>query len=291
RPGPSARSGGSGIRWTIRRLLATPQGLVGTALLALELLIVILGPFLAPYNPDGIGAAPVQGSSAAHLLGTDTYGRDVLSRVLVGGGSVIVLPLLAVITSVLIGSIVGLVSGYLRGRFDAVVTWVLDVALAVPTYLSVIVIIAGFGTGQVVVVTAVAAVYAPYIARVLRAATQAIAPRDYILAARARGESLRFILFREILPNIVPTLLVEIALRLTYAVIFIASLSYLGLGVQPPSANWGVMVAENRLLLLIHPIVVIAPTILIGLLAVAINLIADALTIVFGDQITERIML
>lgn len=290
-PGLPARSSGSGIRWTVRQLLATPQGIVGTILLALELIIVIFGPLMSPYDPDAIGAIPMQGSSTAHLLGTDTYGRDVLSRVLHGGGSVVVLPLLAVVASVFAGTVLGLVAGYLGGRFDAAVTRLLDVALAIPSYLSVIVIIAAFGTGQVVVVVAVAVVYAPYITRVLRSATQAIAPREFVLAARARGESLRFILFREILPNILPTLLVELALRLTYAVIFIASLSYLGLGVQPPSANWGVMVAENRTLLLIHPAVVIAPAVLIGVLAVAINLIADALTIVFGDQLAEGIML
>jgi peptide/nickel transport system permease protein len=289
-PEPTARTG-SGVVGTVRRLLATPQGLAGSIVLALELIIVIFGRLMAPYDPDAIGAMPMQGPTTAHLLGTDTYGRDVLSRVLHGGGSVIVLPLFAVMAAVCVGTVLGLVSGYLGGRFDAILTRILDVALAVPTYLSVIVIIAGFGTGQVVVVGAVAAVYAPYITRVLRAATQAVAPREFVLAARARGESLRFILFRELLPNILPTLLVEIALRLTYAVIFIASLSYLGLGVQPPSANWGVMVAENRTLLLVHPVVVIAPALLIGLLAIAINLLADALTIVFGDQITEGIML
>jgi peptide/nickel transport system permease protein len=151
-------------------------------------------------------------------------------------------------------------------------------------------VVAAFGSGGLVVVTAVAVVYAPYITRVLRSATQAVAPREFVLAARARGESLSWILFREIIPNIGPTLLVEIALRFTYAIMFIASLSFLGLGVQPPSANWGVMVAQNRAMLLIHPVAVLVPALLIGVLAISVNLIADALTQFFGDRIHERLM-
>ena len=176
----------------------------------------------------------------------------------------------------------GLLSGYLGGRLDAAVTRVIDVVLALPPFLLVLVIIAGFGTGEVVIVVAVAAVYAPSIARVIRSATLSIRPREYVLAARARGDSLSWIVFREVAPNVVPTLLVEIALRLTFAIMFIASLSFLGLGVQPPSSNWGVMIAENRDLLLIHPLPVLVPAAAIALLTISINLIADALTTYFS---------
>lgn len=275
-------------RW--RGFFAIPQAATGVTLLVLLLLMVVLGPFIAPDPPNKISDQPILGPSAQHWLGTDTYGRDILSRVLHGGASVILLPLLAVSVAMLLATVIGLLSGYLGGKVDAVVSWVINIALAIPSYLAVLVVVAAFGSGGLVVVTAVAVVYAPYITRVLRSATQAVAPREFVLAARARGESLSWILFREIIPNIGPTLLVEIALRFTYAIMFIASLSFLGLGVQPPSANWGVMVAQNRAMLLVHPVAVLVPALLIGVLAISVNLIADALTQFFGDRIHERLM-
>jgi peptide/nickel transport system permease protein len=275
-------------RW--RAFFAIPQGLIGSVLLVLLLALTIIGPFVAPDGPNEISSEPVAAPSSKHWLGTDALGRDILSRVLHGGGSVILLPLFAVAVAMTIGTAIGLLSGYLGGWFDTVVTRVIDVVLAIPSYLTVLVVVTAFGSGSTVVVTTVAVIYAPYISRVLRSATQAIAPREFVLAARARGERLRWIVFREILPNIGPTLLVEIALRLTYAIMFIASLSFLGLGVRPPSSNWGVMVAENRLLLIIHPIGVLVPALLIGVLAISINLIADALTQFYGDRLHSRLM-
>lgn len=277
-------------RRRLRAFLSIPQGLFGSALLVLLLVLVIVGPFVAPHGVNEIGAAPLQGPSLQYWLGTDTYGRDIFSRLLHGGGSVILLPLASIAIAMTIAVVIGLLAGYLGGWFDLVVTRIIDVALAIPSYLTALVVVSAFGTSGTVVVVTVAVIYAPYIIRVLRAATQSISPREFVLAAKARGERLRWILFREILPNIGPTLLVEIALRLTYAVMFIASLSFLGLGVQPPSPNWGVMVAENRLLLLVHPIGVIVPALMIGVLAIAVNLIADGLTEFFGDRLHGRVM-
>ena len=266
----------------VRRFLAIPAGLTGTIGLLVIVALALIGPLVAPDNPDAIVAAPALGPSSAHLLGTDLLGRDVWSRLLSGGLSVIVLPLIAVSGALVIGCAAGLLSGYLGGWVDTVITRVVDVVLALPPFLLVLVIIAGFGTGETVIVIAVAAVYAPSITRVIRSATQVIRPREFVLVAQARGDSVRWITLREIAPNIVPTLLVEIALRLTFAVMFIASLSFLGLGVQPPSPNWGVMVAENRDLLFSYPLPVLVPAIAIAVLAISVNLIADALTIFFG---------
>ena len=266
----------------VRRFLAIPAGLTGTIGLLMILALALIGPLVAPDNPDAIVAAPVLGPSSAHLLGTDLLGRDVWSRLLSGGLSVIVLPLIAVSGALVIGCAAGLLSGYLGGWVDTVITRVVDVVLALPPFLLVLVIIAGFGTGETVIVIAVAAVYAPSITRVIRSATQVIRPREFVLVAQARGDSVRWITLREIAPNIVPTLLVEVALRLTFAVMFIASLSFLGLGVQPPNPNWGVMVAENRDLLFNYPLPVLVPAIAIAVLAISINLIADAITIVTG---------
>jgi peptide/nickel transport system permease protein len=288
---PAPGAGGLGRRSRrIRAFLAIPQGLAGSVLLVLLLLLTIIGPFVAPYPPDQISDQPVLGPSAKHWLGTDTFGRDIFSRVLNGGGSVILLPLLAVAGAMVIAVVVGLLSGYLGGLVDGIVTRVVDVALAIPSYLLVIVVVTAFGTGSLIVVVTVAVVYAPYIIRVLRAATLAVSPLEFVQAARARGERTRWIVFHEILPNVGPTLLVEIALRTTYAVLFIASLSFLGLGVQPPSSNWGVMVGENRVLLLVHPLGELVPALLIGVLAISINLIADALTQFFGDRLHNQLM-
>lgn len=266
----------------VRRFLSIPAGLTGTVGLVVILAVALIGPAIAPDNPDAIVAAPALPPSSAHLLGTDLLGRDVLSRVLCGGLSVIVLPLIAVSAALVIGCAAGLLSGYLGGWADTIVTRTVDIVLALPPFLLVLVIIAGFGTGETVIVIAVAAVYAPSITRVIRSATQVIRPREFVLVARARGDSLGWIALREIAPNIVPTLLVEIALRLTFAVMFIASLSFLGLGVQPPNPNWGVMVAENRDLLFIYPLPVLVPAIAIAVLAISVNLIADAITIFTG---------
>jgi peptide/nickel transport system permease protein len=268
----------------IRRFLAIPAGLAGIIGLLVILAISLIGPAVAPDNPEESVASPALGPSAAHLLGTDLLGRDVLSRLLCGGLSVIVLPLIAVSGALLIGCAAGLLSGYLGGWVDTIVTRAVDIVLALPPFLLVLVIIAGFGTGESVIVIAVAAVYAPSITRVIRSATQVIRPREFVLVARARGDSVGWITLREIAPNIVPTLLVEIAIRLTFAVMFIASLSFLGLGVQPPSPNWGVMVAENRDLLFSYPLPVLVPAIAIAVLAISVNLIADALTIFYGGR-------
>jgi peptide/nickel transport system permease protein len=269
-------------RGGLRRFYAIPAGLIGSVGVLLIVGLSIAGPLVAPDSPYAISYTPALGPSHAHLLGTDLLGRDVWSRFLTGGGSVIILPLVAVSAALIIGCVAGLLAGYLGGWTDTIVTRIADIVLALPPFLLVLVIIAGFGTGELVIVVAVAAVYTPSITRVIRSAAQTLVPREFVLAARARGDSLWWITFREIAPNVVPTLLVEVALRLTFAVMFIASLSFLGLGVQPPSSNWGVMVAENRDLLFSDPLPVLIPAAGIAVLAISINLIADALTTYFG---------
>jgi peptide/nickel transport system permease protein len=256
---------------------------VGVLLLVAMLVLVVAGPLLAPHDPTAISADTGAGPSSAHLLGTDTAGRDILSRVLSGGPTVIVLPLIAVVIALFIATAVAVVCGYLGGAVDQVATRVFDVMLAVPAVLLALLVITGFGRGAAAVVAAVALVEVPRFARVLRAATQSVASRDYVLAARARGESVRWIAFGEILPGIVPTLLVEAALGMATAVLAIAALSFLGLGVQQPTPNWAVMVSENRSLLFTHPVGgVLVPAALIALLAIAINLSADSVTKALG---------
>ena len=269
----------------VRAFLALTEAKIGLAMFGVILLLIIAGPLVTPYHPETVGAgATAAGSSPDHLLGTDSLGRDILSRVLAGGRSVLLIPAISISVAMVISAALGITGGYRGGRFDNVLTAILDVLLAIPPILLVFVIIAGFGRSDLVVTLAVAWVYIPSITRVLRSATQAERPQEYILAARARGDSLRWIIMQELLPNLLPTLLVDIALRLTFAILFIATLSFLGLGVQPPTPNWGVMASENRDLLYRNANGIFAPVAALAWLAISVNVIADALTRFFGVE-------
>lgn len=273
------------------RILTYPEGFIGVIIVVGFAVMVFFGPLLAPYDADFIGAGHTNaGPSAAHVLGTDDLGRDVYSRLLVGASSVIVTPLVATIVAFVVGGLLGLLSGYLGGTFDSVIGRITDVALSLPPLLVVLVIIASFGTGSQVIIGSVAAVYMPRVTRVIRGATQGVATREYVLAAQARGERAIPIVLREILPNIGPTVLVEFAIRLTFAIIFITTLNFLGLGLHPPYPNWGVMVSESQTTLLVNPIATLAPTLAIGLVSVAIGLIADSITRAFEIEQTSALL-
>lgn len=269
----------SGARTAARALLRSPEGRIGVALALLVLALVVLGPALTPYPPEKLGVgAPSAGPSAAHPLGTDTLGRDVLSRVLCGGASVIVVPLIAVVLAQLAGGGLGLAAGYLGGRWDAVLSRLFDVVMTLPPLLLVLVLISGLGTSPVVMVVVVALVFLPRAGRIVRAATRSAVHADYVVAARLRGEPARYVVGREILPNIAGPVIADAALRLTYAIIFVATLNFLGLGVQPPQPDWAVMISEGRATIAVTPLVVLAPAAAIAAVSVSVNLIADALT-------------
>jgi peptide/nickel transport system permease protein len=261
------------------------EGKIGLALLAIFVFVVALGPLLAPYDPYEIGLTGPNGPvSRDHLLGTDQLGRDVLSRLLYGARSLILIPLLATSLAFLIGGLFGMLAGYTGGVFDAIAARVIDILLALPALLIVLVTIAALGSSTTVLVVSVAIVYSPRVARILRGATQVVAKREYVQAAQARGERALAIVLRELLPNITPTVFVEFAVRLTYVIIFVATLNFLGLGVPPPSPNWGAMVSESRPTVLTAPVTTLAPALAIGLVSVAISLIADAVTQRLGLQ-------
>jgi peptide/nickel transport system permease protein len=264
-------------------MLSSVEGKIGAFLLVLLLVVLVLGPAIAPYSPDEIGVGvPNSPMSWHHVFGTDELGRDVASRILYGARSVVFIPLLATSIAFTLGGVIGMVGGYRGGRWDIVSGRMIDVFLALPPLLIVLVIIAAFGSSTGVIIIAVALVYAPRIARVLRGATQGVARRDFVLVAQARGERPLAVVFQELLPNIAGTVTVEFAVRLTYVIIFIATLSFLGLGVQPPSPNWGAMVSESRTTILTAPIVTIAPTVAIGLACAGIGLVADSLSKALG---------
>ncbi|TGQ77270.1 MULTISPECIES: ABC transporter permease [unclassified Mesorhizobium] len=273
-------------------LLHTVQGRVGIASLTLIFLVILLGPLFAPYSYSELGVgAPLERASLAHLFGTDQLGRDILSRLLFGGGTVVLVPLVAVTLAFCIGGGVGTYGAYKGGKTDLLITRTFDLFLAVPPLLLALVIISALGTSPMVLVAVVTIVYIPRIGRVIRGATQGIITNDYVAAAEARGESTLAILLREVFPNVMGLASAEYALRLTYSILFVATLSFLGLGAQPPSSDWGLMVAESRGFISINPWATLAPSLAIAILSVGFNLVADALASVVGASENGRVVI
>jgi peptide/nickel transport system permease protein len=274
-----------------RAVLRTTEGKIGIGLGAFMIGLIVLGQLLGPATDYNV-AAPGSGSSAAHWFGTDALGRDVLSRFLAGGGTVLLIPLVAVTLSLIIGGSLGLFGAYWGGRPDVVISKVFDVILTLPPLLIVLVIIGGLGSSDTVLIITVALVYAPGMGRVVRGTAQSVIVNPYVLSAQARGERDLSIIFREVLPNVTGPTLAEFGLRLTYGILFVATLSFLGLGVQPPASDWGLMVAENRGLITVAPWGTLLPALGITALAVALNLSADALSrVLAGDDLSRLAMI
>ncbi len=269
---PAQRS--PALRWLAVVAGGTP-GRVGILLTLGALAVVTVGPIVAPLTPTALVGPILQGPSAAHPLGTDQLGRDVLSRVLHGGRSVVLLPILAVALAFAIGGTLGLVAGYRGGRLDQVITRTADILMSIPPLLLVMVLVITLGRSDLVLVMMTGVWFSPRIARIVRGATASVCAKDYVLAAQARGESMPSIIRHEVTPNITGTLLAELALRFNYAIIFITTLNFLGLGVQPPSSDWGLMVSEGRAFLSRTPLISMAPATLIAVLTIGVNLISD----------------
>lgn len=255
--------------WHVRRTK------VGIGILLAMLALVIFGPYVAPYTPTEFVGPPFSGPTDAAVLGTDYIGHDVLTRVLYGGRTVITLALAATVLGLVVGVTLGLVAGYARRWADETVMRILDVVLAFPSIVLSLLFVSVFGPRLWLIVLLVGLSHAPRIARVTRVAAMEVAQRDFVRAAEALGVSRARILGAEILPNITSPLLVEFGLRLTYSIGIIAALSFLGFGLQPPAADWGLMINENRIGITVQPYAVFIPVVLIGILTIATNLIAD----------------
>jgi peptide/nickel transport system permease protein len=258
------------------RFLRTKTGIVGLVLLALVVGVALFGPFFAPHSPTETIATPFERPSGAAPLGTDELGRDVLSRVLWGGRSVLGLALLATVIAYAGGALIGLVAGYSRGRLDGLLMRGADVLISFPALLFILVIVTGAGVSKAVLVATVAVVQMPMIARIIRTATLQQSVSGFVEAAEARGERSIAILGREILPNIVSPIAADVGLRFTYSIILVASVNFFGLGLQPGEADWGLMISENRDGLSLNPFVVLVPAALIALLTISVNMVGDS---------------
>jgi peptide/nickel transport system permease protein len=266
------------------RFARTGYGMFGLAGSAFLLALIVVGPFFSPHDPAAIVGIPLQRPSGQFLLGTDSLGRDVLSRVLWGGRSIVGLAVLATALAYLVGGSIGLLAGYTRSIVDPLLMRAMDVLLAVPPLLFLLVLATGAGRSLVVLVLGVATVHVPSIARIVRAATQEVAVRGYVEAAVARGERTAAVLRREILPNVLGTVLADAGIRLTASILILASVNFLGLGRQPPAADWALMISENRGGITLQPWAVAAPALLIAFLTIAVNLVADAVARSLGTS-------
>jgi peptide/nickel transport system permease protein len=271
-------AGASRARRRLRRLAGRPAALAGVAILLGWVVAAIAWPAIAPYGPTDFHLlAKLAGPSAEHWLGTDNFGRDVLSRILAGSRSVLIVATSATLIGVLLGTLLGLAAAYRGGWVDEGLMRIMDVFMAFPLIVIALLVIAVLGPSRLNVILVVAIVFVPYNARVVRSAALVQRDKDFVAAARLRGEGALYIMLVEILPNIAGTITVELTVRLALAIFTVATLSFLGLGIQPPTPDWGLMIAEGKQFYRIAPWIVLFPSLAIASLVVAINLVAEGL--------------
>jgi len=278
-------------RRAARRWRRTPTSFrVGAAILLIHAIVAITGPWWAPYGLSQMGTGvPLSGITCDHPFGVDQLGRDIFSRVVHGAHIVILLSLSGTLLGLVIGAVIGLFSGYVGGWLDDIVQRVIEALISIPFLVLALIAIAAAGPelagNPLLVVLVVALVYAPRIARMARAAALDIVTRDYVTAARLRGERAWAVVRREVLPNASGVLLVEFALRAGYAPVLIGSLGFLGFGMRPPTPEWGLMISENRALIIVSPITVIGPGLMLASLVVGLNLFTDGLARMLGRTV------
>jgi len=285
---PLRRSVGT-VGALLRELLRRPQSAAGTLIVLFFLVLAVFGPLIAPYTANDQSHPAAQAPSAEYPFGTDHLGRDVFSRVVLGARSILLMAGLGTLIAVVLGTVVGLAIGYYGGFIDDVVSRTIDAFLVLPALLVALVTLgivrnlplergtfaAWLASNSVLLV--IALVYVPIVARVVRSSTLDVKTREFVEAAQIRGEPAVYIMFREILPSVVPALVVEGSLRFSYAIFLVASLGFLGVGASPPTPDWGLMVNENRRLYHLTPWALLYPTFAIALLVVGVNLMSDAI--------------
>jgi peptide/nickel transport system permease protein len=262
----------------VTRLVRRPQGAIGLSLLTLLAAVCLLGPWLSPYAPekmDFLGRFRAPGWQ--HWFGADQFGRDVMSRLLVGARATIPMALAATLIGSAAGAMIGTASAYLGGRLDEIIMRTIDAVMAIPGLLMALLLVSTLGNGAGNAVLAIAVAFTPGMARVTRAVALNVRHQDYVKAAVARGEGAAWIIIREMLPNVMGPIVIEATIRVSFAIMLFATLSFLGLGAQPPASEWGLMVAEARQYMHQAPWVLIAPSAAIALAAIAFNLVGDGL--------------
>lgn len=258
-----------------KRLIGDPQVRLGAVLVGVVLLLALLGPVLAPSGPQAL-VGPTYGEPApGAALGYDYLGRDIWSRLLHGGWSILWMSFAASALALTVGAVIGVIAGLSRKGFDHVVVWLTDVLLAFPDLILVLLVVSMLGREPALIVLTVAVSFVPGVIRLARGVTLGVVGQEYVEAARLMGYSQSHIVLREVMPNILTPLLVQLGIMLTWAVGVLSGLSFLGYGVAPPAADWGLMINENRAGLMIQPLAVLAPVACIALFALGTNLLAE----------------
>lgn len=263
----------------VRLLRESPVGMVGAFLVVFWVLAAIFAPLVAPYGPNSndMDALVDPTPNAVHLLGTDMQGRDILSRVIWGSRTVLTVAPVAVAVAYAIGSLLGLLAGYYRGWVDNLINRISDIILSFPAIVLYIIVIMRFGPSALNIVLAVIFIASPQIMRIVRGMTLELREREYVAAAKMRGESTLYIMFIEILPNARGPLIVDACLRMGYTTIAIGVLGFLGLGLPPPTPDWGGMVKDSYALMSIFPHMSLFPAAAITSLVVGFSLLADGM--------------
>ena len=281
---PAASERSQARRETVRVLLRRPAFIIGNVVIIGWIICAVLGQRITPYDPFNYFAAGHLPPSPEHWMGTDRLGRDVLSRVMVGSRDVLIVAPLAALLGVVAGTLLGLIMGYYRGAVDDVLSRLVEAFLALPVILVGLLTLVVLGTSPLVVIFVVGILFTPIVARTVRSAVLSERELDYVTAAKLRGESGFFILSREIFPNVLGPTVVEMTVRFGYAIFTVATLSFLGVGLQPPSPDWGLSVSQEYTNMIsgvwwstLFPALAIASTV------IAVNLIADSLQSVLNE--------
>ena len=263
----------------VRKPRRVPLSLIiGGGIVAFFVLLAIVGPYITPYPFDQFHFKDrMVGPSAEFWLGTDRYGRDIFSRVVAGARLTVFMAGAGTLIGVLAGVLIGMFSGYTGGWVDEILMRCTDIAMSFPGLLLAMLVVAALGANEINAMISIGIVFVPKVARVVRSATLGLRHVQFVEAAQVRGESRPFIIFSEILPNIWPPIIVESCIRLSYAVLLVVSLSYLGLGAQPPAPDWGLMIAKERAFMVTAPWVVFTPAAAIVALIISVNLLGDGM--------------
>jgi peptide/nickel transport system permease protein len=259
------------------RILESRVGSLGLAIVLFWVAVALLAPLIAPHSPTALVGKVAQPPSARHWLGTDELGRDVLSRVIWGSRTILLLAPTAVAAGLLVGGLMGLVAGYRGGLVDELIMRASDIVLAFPVLLLYMIIIAAVGPSALNIIFAVTFASSPAIARIVRSVVLELRSREFVAAARLRGESAWYIMLVEILPNARGPLIVDVCLRIGYVTFTIGTLGFLGLGLRPPTPDWGGMVNAARSWIMLAPWIAAFPALAISSLVVGLNLFADGL--------------
>ena len=279
----------SGLRTVLRDVMSRPSGAIGLSLVVFHVLLALTSPLYVPYDFKTMNSMlMLMPPSSEHWLGTDHLGRDVLTRVLLGGREALLVTGVATPIAVVWGGFMGILFGLVGGRIDEVLMRVVDAFLSLPWILKMLVLIVTFGSGIEVLIPTLAFFYGIPVIRIARAATHDVVARDFISAAKARGHSRLTIIRRELVPNVLDTLMVEGAMRWSWMLLAFSSLSFLGFGVSPPTPDWGLMIADARGFMSFAPWGVLGPVIALSSLIIGSNLTADALAKALGIDRAQK---